>query len=177
MKKFSSSSDYISRVMKKHKETLTMRLPSSKFLQFYHQAIDTLSDEPATRDSIIWANLFCLANNEKSPVRCEEFGTIKKLSIDLFNAQLEILQPKIIFFVTGHGYDRYIKDLGDVKTIQIHESKKLWEFDIKGIRAYRTAHPQWAKDNGYRKQALEMAAAFLTPYRKDSATHMPVMDA
>lgn len=155
---FSSAVDYIKSMMARHQGVLAKDLTRSKFFQFYRQAARALTDEPANRDSIIWANLFCLDQDSKSPVRCNELEAIKKLSRNLLQAQLEILRPKVILFVTGYRYDNYIKEFFKVKSIKVHTPKKLWEFEINDVRAYRTAHPQWSEGNEYRKQALEKAA-------------------
>lgn len=157
---FSTIEDYIRRAMGRHEKVLAAPPLGSKFFQFYRQAEKSLANGQVRRGSIVWANLFCLAHDKKSPVGQAGFECVKKLSAELLRHQLEVLEPDVVLFVTGYQYDRYIKSFFCVKHSKVHVSKALWELEINGVKAYRTAHPQWTVGASFRARALEMAACF-----------------
>lgn len=148
---------------KAHAEWLSKKNSQSKFFQFYRRASAVLNGEKAdTGNSIVWSNLMCVSRNSKSPVRArdESFDEVNALSKSLLRAQIEVLQPKLILFVTGTSYDKFIREFFEERTRNPPIVKDcLWHFKIGDARCYRTSHPQWAKGDKYREQALSLAIA------------------
>ncbi len=83
------------------------------------------------------------------------FDLLKQLSRDLLKAQIEILRPDASLFVTGPGYDSYLKEFFEIKESLVLEKRALWQFEADGIQAYRTTHPQWEAGREYRSRALD----------------------
>ena len=135
------------------------KLPKkSKFRQFYKQASKSLCGNSLDPDnSAVWANQFCISYKSGSPIKSDKFETIKALSSELLNAQLEVLNPDVIFFTTGSARDKYIKDSFDYKTIDVIEPRRLWHFKIGDINCFRTNHPRSGYSPPYLKQAIVLA--------------------
>jgi len=130
----------------------------SKFRQFYKKVSKSLckgSLDP--NNSAVWANQFCISYKSGSPVKSDQFEIIKELSSELLKAQLEILNPDVIFFTTGSGRDEYIKDTFDYETIKVIEPRRFWHFKIGNINCFRTNHPRSRYSPPYLKQAVELA--------------------
>lgn len=54
-------------------------------------------------EGILWANIFAVDYKTKHPKHSDWFEDIKTLSCKLLRAQIEILKPQIILFVSGDG--------------------------------------------------------------------------
>jgi len=130
----------------------------SKFRQFYKKASKSLCEDSLDpNNSAVWANQFCISYKSGSPVKSDQFEIIKELSSELLNAQLEILNPDVIFFTTGSGRDKYIKEIFDYETIKVIEPRRFWHFKIANINCFRTNHPRSPYSPPYLKQAIELA--------------------
>lgn len=131
----------------------------SKFIQFYRSACKRLNDDEKG-DSIVWSNLLCVSNHSKSPVGSKAFGAVKALSKDLLVAQIEVLKPSVILFVTGTSYDKYIRAFFPKREASVAlYPGKLWTFKIGDTQCFRTSHPQWGDGVQYRDRALSLAKA------------------
>lgn len=142
-----------------HSKTLKTDFPKSKFIQFYRHACKRINGDDSLGDSIIWANLICVSLDKKSAVQSpgESLGArVAALSKDLLRAQIEVLQPEAILFVTGKSYDRHIRDFFPEreKSMAIHPGR-LWAFNLGKIRCFRTSHPQWGDGMKYRTIAID----------------------
>ncbi len=72
--------------------------------------------------------------------------------------EMEVLEPRLVWFPTGPGYDRHLKkalpgfeteDLGYPGMARVHGLERLL---APGGVALRTYHPQWSK--GFRARAV-----------------------
>ncbi|QDZ26566.1 hypothetical protein [Noviherbaspirillum sp. UKPF54] len=171
VKDLTNTENYIECVMKQHVRVLRKPPSASKFFQFYRAACQALSDKkPPAADAVAWANLFCLSYRSSTPTRClDSFEEIKELSRTLLRIQVEVFRPDVMLFVTGTGYDSYIKEFFDVTGSQRLVPKALWSFKADGIQAYRTSHPQWEKGRQYREQALVLMQEMATSVREQVA--------
>ncbi|WP_432745981.1 hypothetical protein ABXJ76_08395 [Methylobacter sp. G7] len=143
----------------RHAKFLSEPHPRSKFFQFYRKACATLNGEKkCSGESIIWSNLMCVSHHSKSPVKSKSFDEVNTLSKKLLLAQIEVLQPELMLFVTGTSYDKYIREFFPNRvTIKVIKPRSLWHFDIDSAQCFRTSHPQWGKGEKYREQAMSLA--------------------
>lgn len=113
--------------------------PSSKFFHFYKQVQRDVA-KSCVPGSVAWANLLCISYKKQSAAvglkkaQDVHFKKICEWSRALLRAQIEILDPQIIFFVTSPSYDKYLKsfiDIGiDETGIREFVSKELWQFRV-----------------------------------------------
>lgn len=160
---------YLNETMRLHARYLRAPQAGSKFFQFFRELSARLDAASPDGSSIIWANLFCMSYLGKSPVRAKlQFERIARLSRELLLAQIEVLRPDAIFFVTGAGYDKHLKSVLAVRNESVRVSpKRLWCFETAGrIPCFRTAHPQWEPGRDYRDKAIKLALA--TPSKRAS---------
>jgi hypothetical protein len=157
---------YIAERMRQHERHLTTKdAGRSKFFQFYDQLRVRVSGSAAP-GAVAWRNLFCLSYSKASTLRCPKprLEQVSAWSSALLRAQIEILKPKVIFFVTGPTYDSHLK-----RMLTLSErrdplvKRRLWEFKAEGILSYRTTHPRWAAGKTHRDQAISLALEALTP--------------
>ncbi len=156
---FHDAETYIGHAMQRHAAYLQDPQAKSKFFQFYKETSRKFAgNKPALPKSVAWANLFCLSYKTQTPVQAMgQFERIKNLSRELLRAQIEVLEPDVIFFVTGASYDKYIKEFFEISEGRAIVKKSLWSFKADGIPCYRTTHPQWEKGRADRSQALALA--------------------
>jgi len=159
---FPNINAYLQHAMDGHASYLRKPQPTSKFFQFYREVSrQMVGDKHAVLPrSVAWANMFCLSYEGKSPVRAkDQFQKIETLSRDLLRAQIEILKPDVILFVTGPGYDKYLKKFFHISNGSVIHKKSLWSFSADKTPAFRTTHPQWEKGKTHRSEALALALA------------------
>lgn len=125
--------------------------PFLGFLTRCKEAMVAAQGEPA----VIWANLFCISHKNRSPRSSAAFEQVAALSQTMLSAQIELLQPTHILFVTGPSYDRYIKQFFSVADSNVIRPRQLWQFSADQIPAFRTPHPQHATSNDARQAALD----------------------
>ena len=100
-------------------------------------------------EGILWANIFAVDYKTKHPKHSDWFEDIKTLSCKLLRAQIEILKPQIILFVSGDGgvaaRRECFPDLsGSGPSINGLNKGKLEKFSFEGnkeIICYRAPHP------------------------------------
>ena len=109
---------------------------------------------------ILWANIFAVDYKTKHPKYAadEDFNNIKALSRELLCAQMDILQPSIILFVSGSSGIKarreYFPNLsGSGKGIAGMEKGLLEQFsfldgDYEKIKCYRASHPSTRRKAG-----------------------------
>ncbi|HCJ28146.1 MAG TPA: hypothetical protein DHV63_02290 [Pseudomonas sp.] len=98
--------EYIAASMERHHQAIGQRAGRSKFRQFYKKAEKIV--EP-TGGSVAWHNLFAISFKKNSPVRCKAISHIADLSRKLLLAQIEILQPRAVLFVSGPSADEKLE--------------------------------------------------------------------
>lgn len=159
--RFSSMAAYVDHAMQKHEKMLGAPPAASKFFQFYRDVCDSvLGASTRASDAAAWSNLFCISYRSASPARLAcGFNEIKDMSRALLHAQIEVLQPDVLLFVTGAGYDHYIKEFFTITDSRRIVPRALWSFKANDLQAYRTSHPQWERGRQYREQALRLALA------------------
>lgn len=152
--------EYVARSMTGHRNWLAGRSGRSKFGQFHRAAVRELI---AVEGSVAWHNLFAISFKGRSPRNSKAFELITELSRQLLLKQIELLQPRTILFVTGAGYDRYLKACfeGRIESSCVVEQKRLWRFRIGDTLCLRTTHPRFAQGNSHRAQALQEIMAEL----------------
>ncbi len=157
---------YLAERMRQHERHLaTKEAGRSKFFQFYDQLRASVSGSAAL-GAVAWGNLFCVSYNKASTLKCPErhLEKISAWSSALLRAQIEILKPEVIFFVTGPAYDSHLK-----RMLTLSErreplvKRRLWEFKAQGIPSFRTTHPRWAAGKTHRDQAITLALKALAP--------------
>lgn len=131
----------------------------SKFGQFRRKLDEQLSTQAGYPVRHHWSNLLCLDHKGNAPTGHPHVGAIATLSKMLFKAQLDVLEPDVLLFTTGVGYDRHIKQMLDITSSSVgtdrHIPGQLWSFDADGIRSLRTAHPRYAPGEAGRQLALK----------------------
>lgn len=147
---------YINLSMERYQKYLEKKPKRSGFEQFHRQVAKRLSCE---RNQIGWGNLLAVSYKQATPVRCSAFEAIQELSSSLLRKQIEIIRPKVIIFVCGWRYDRYLKHcLGDlISDSKVHTPKALWQFNVGDTLCFRTSHPRYLSGSRYRKEALSLA--------------------
>lgn len=161
-KEFGDVESYLDSAMERHAKELAAPRANSKFFQFYRR-LERLSGSKDLA-SVAWGNLFCMDHAKGSPKKAkDQLARIGELSRQLLNVQIDVLQPQVIFFVTGYGYDRQLEDTVSIRpgTSIVHKPKKLWQFQVGEATVFRTSHPQWEADRTHRADAVQMAAAAL----------------
>ena len=118
--------------------------------------------------SVHWANLYACSFDRGSPIGRprEELDVLERLSIELLGHQAAMLRPRVMFFVTGHGYDRVVKmfcseHLGGHQETVYLAPKKLWAFMSNGVLCVRTSHPRYVADLRWRARALDLIKGHL----------------
>jgi len=163
----SSESDiksYLGTMMQMHEKTLCSPPPASKFFHFYKRVQRDIA-KSCVPGSVAWGNLLCISHKKGSAVvglKKNQDVHIKKIcewSRLLLRAQIEVLQPQFIFFVTSPSYDRYLKAFIDIDETgrKVHFPKELWQFNAHGAHAFRTRHPRILTSSTHRKRAITLA--------------------
>lgn len=113
-----------------------------------------------SESSVHWGNLFCVGHAGGSPTKSVAFEAVKSLSARLPRAQIEAVDPDIIFFTTGHCYDAFLRDcFPDRHASNPIKAKCLWEFRLGRALCYRTSHPRYAAHNPWQDKAIRLAFA------------------
>ena len=123
-------------------------------------------------EGILWANIFAVDYKTKHPKHSDWFEDIKTLSCKLLRAQIEILKPQIILFVSGDGgvaaRRECFPDLsGSGQGINGLNKGKLEKFSFEGdkeIICYRAPHPSTRNREG--RRALKVLVEELLPSAK-----------
>ncbi|RBL71320.1 hypothetical protein C3E98_011565 [Pseudomonas sp. MWU13-2625] len=149
--------EYVVASMARHRNLLAGPPKGSKFGQFHRQAQRKLN---SAEGSVAWHNLFSISFKESSPTASKAMGLIAELSAQLLLKQIELLQPHAILFVTGAGYDRYLKACfdGRIQNSCVVVPKRLWRFRMGDTLCLRATHPRFPAGNPYRMQALQEVA-------------------
>ncbi|MBT5935646.1 hypothetical protein [Sulfurimonas sp.] len=118
---------------------------SSAFFNKYKYTRDNLKDN---ENSLIWTNLLKMDSGakgySKNSIKNEK---VQKISKEILQAEIEILKPDAIIFLTAtakntKAYDDFIKDVFEgYETLEL-VSGQYWKFQYKNIDCYRTLHPQ-----------------------------------
>ncbi|WP_439672892.1 Uracil DNA glycosylase superfamily protein (plasmid) [Cupriavidus necator] len=130
-----------------------------KFLQFLKQVNKVARESLSGADvSIVWANMFCVSHASKSPTKSRAVAHIQALSAKLLRAQIDVVDPDVVLFTTGAGYDSFVRECfperSDSKVI---EQRCLWEFRLGRAFCFRTSHPRYVAHNHWREQAMDIA--------------------
>lgn len=151
--------NYLETCLQRHRRQFKMSASTSQFFQFYWEVNRQLGG--GTQPTVAWSNLFCLAHHEGSPVGSPHFERIVEISGQLLQAQIEVLRPRVILFVTGPGYDKYLKRILKIEDSKRIVARRLWAFTVGGVLCLRTTHPRYAPGMLYRRQALALMEQFL----------------
>lgn len=111
----------------------------------------------------VWNNLSKMdynSNGNRSILNCPEQKEILKKSAELIKQEIEIIQPKIIIFLSGPRYDFIIQNyLGAKKKdiLEIAKENQLCEFELEGfenIKSFRAYHPGYLNRRGDLKNKI-----------------------
>lgn len=122
------------------------------FLGRCKQQVEATEGLPA----VIWANLFCMSHENRSPRSSTAFEQITALSKASLLLQVQLLRPTHILFVTGPGYDKYIKQFFTITNSRVITPRRLWQFSANSVPAWRTPHPRHRASDDARRQALAL---------------------
>ena len=155
---------YLENMMQMHEKTVCSPPPSSKFFHFYKRVQRGIAKSSAP-GSVAWGNLLCISHKKGSAVvglTKAQDAHLKKIcewSRALLRAQIEVLQPQFIFFVTSPSYDSYLKAFIDIDEAErkVHVPKELWQFKAHGAHAFRTRHPRILTSGTHRQRAIALA--------------------
>jgi hypothetical protein len=155
--------DAVVESMSVHRECLEGAPGRHKFLQFLKHVVKAISSRISSSEAtVVWANLFCVSHAGGTPTRSPAFEYIRTLSARLLRAQIEVVDPDVIFFTTGAAYDSFLKScFPDRTNSRSVEPRCLWEFRLGRAWCYRTSHPRYVAHNRWRHQALDLAALHL----------------
>lgn len=110
-------------------------------------------------EGLLWANIFAVDCKETNPKNNPLFKTIKQLSTELLNAQIDILKPDFVLFLNGNGES--VKMARNEYFTNLHwTGKGFGELDKRYLEqcflysddskyqptCYRTYHPAFRKN-------------------------------
>ncbi|MCX2525488.1 hypothetical protein [Larsenimonas rhizosphaerae] len=137
---------------------------NSVFLRFLKTTEKRLNMAPM---EIFWANLLACSYRKKSPRGRpkKEYEALRKLSSELLSAQIKLINPDAILFLTGPGHDKTIKAMGmehfnGHKRSWVKEKRRLWFFELGSIPCCRTTHPCHFAGKASRIEAVDAIANF-----------------
>jgi hypothetical protein len=138
---------YVASQMAAYRKTVLMPARKSRFRQFHFQLHASLRSQVGPEhNAIFWGNLLCMSRKNGSPKKAAEIDRIAALSRDLLNVQFDVLQPHLVVFTTGSGYDVFLKAQieHEYRTLAGLIPKYYWPFtaDRLGIQAWRVRHPR-----------------------------------
>ena len=115
-----------------------------------------------------WLNINRYDEMEKRPSQ-ESLAELSKLD-SIIVAELKILNPDIVIFLTGHSYDsRIVKILGARQSaLGGFDMKKLCHLDSDLIagRIFRTYHPNYLRRSGMETGVIEAITSEVEPTRR-----------
>ena len=116
-----------------------------KFLQFLKRGNQRMG---GVVSALGWCNLFAFSHAKASPTTIaknfpDAYQAIKRLSRELLDAQLRILQPHVICFTTNPSFDKQLKGyFGErLGPISVENEGTRLLFQLDGIPAWRINHP------------------------------------
>lgn len=115
---------------------------NSLFVEYKKVRKELLND---IKGALVWSNLLKFDNAKSTSYsrNTNDDESVVQISKEIFNKELEILQPDYIIFAVSYTYDEIIKEFfeDEIYDSQIIESKSLWKFKIGETVCYRTWHP------------------------------------
>lgn len=127
----------------RYEKQFTDKQWAKPFMQmFVRVAKELMENQPR---AIVWNNLMKMdwsRGRSDSRNSINHSTELEKLSCKMFNFELNLLEPHVVIFASGHTYDRAIKRLDGYTNIEEPIQKKaLWRFAIGNAHCYRTRHP------------------------------------
>ncbi|MCI7103203.1 MAG: hypothetical protein MR927_03295 [Campylobacter sp.] len=125
---------------------------------FWQCFIKWLGDENGV---YVWNNLSKMdynSNGSRSILKCPNKKILEE-SAEIIKKEIEIIEPKIIIFLSGPYYDFIIENyLGaKKKVLEIAKENQLCEFELEGfenIKSFRTYHPRYLNTKGDLKNKI-----------------------
>ncbi|MDR0659031.1 MAG: hypothetical protein LBG18_08910 [Mediterranea sp.] len=119
--------------------------------KLFRQMLD--SRFPDKKIRYIWNNIIKMGKAHDKGAPSDSVYAIEQKHFSVVREEIEILKPHLLLFLTGHGYDRRIKDkLGELTFEPLSPSypeRELAKFKIPGAApAYRTHHPNYMYRQG-----------------------------
>lgn len=172
---------YVESQMEAYRKTALMPARKSRFRQFHFQMHAYLRNHVGSQhNAIFWGNLLCMSRKNGSPKKAAEIDRIAALSRELLNVQFNVLQPNLVVFATGSGYDGFLKAQieHEYTTLAGFKPKHYWPFAASksGIQAWRVRHPR-RMTKEIRSQLLGAVNAASDLYvNKRTTKHFPNSD-
>ncbi|VTU44918.1 hypothetical protein [Variovorax sp. RA8] len=139
------TAEYVRRSAKAHLGVLLAKPGKHKFLQFLKCGSQRMG---GVVGALGWCNLFATSHSRASPMSIardfpDAYQAIKRLSRELLDAQLSILQPQVICFTTNPSLDQQLKcHFGErMGPITVENEGARLRFHLDGIPAWRINHP------------------------------------
>lgn len=114
-------------------------------------------DHTGERRSILWSNLFKFNQWNNPQMNWSDYREkVLELQGNIFQQEIEILQPDAIIFVTGPYYDDIItRFYSDTNFIEVDKfsTRSIARLNSKNLpyQTYRTYHPEYAMGKGRNK--------------------------
>lgn len=124
----------------------------SPFWQAYRQIRKAVGNQTDGLDTtVLWTNLFRVAFEETSVVKCgtlEEAKLLHLVSAPILRREIEILNPTAVVFYTGPYYDPYLLGTFEgakLTAIEGHAERQLAAVSHPSLppKTYRTYHPAY----------------------------------
>lgn len=137
--------DYVRRSADAHLGVQMAKPGKHKFLQFLRRGNQRMGSVAA---ALGWCNLFAASHASASPTTIaknfpDAYQAIQRLSRELLDAQLRILQPHVICFATSPSFDKQLKShYGErMGPVAVEDEGARLRFELDGIPAWRINHP------------------------------------
>ncbi|MDO2409015.1 uracil-DNA glycosylase family protein [Campylobacter magnus] len=110
----------------------------------------------------VWNNLskmdYHSNGGSRSILKCPNKKILEE-SAEIIKKEIEIIEPKIIIFLSGPYYDFIIENYlgGKKKVLEIAKENQLCEFELEGfenIKSFRTYHPRYLNTKGDLKNKI-----------------------
>jgi hypothetical protein len=143
----SSLDTYVRAQMAVHRKAAAKGRPGAcKFLQFRKLLRISMADALMPGPSAVhWSNLLCVSLNKRSPRKASQLDAILSISKKLLDVQLDVLQPDLVVFGTGVGYDPFLRhQIGSYTTLAGLKPREFWPFEAEtpGFLGWRVNHPR-----------------------------------
>ena len=147
---FLDSRQPMERALREYREFVAKWEYKSPFFQYFHDLREQIHGSAGLvkKQSVLWSNLFKVNHNGKSTLASTHYEKMLALQSGIFRAEMEILNPEVVIFLTGPRYDQVIeKFYDDAKFIAVepHLGRQVARVEATGLPmlAFRSYHPSY----------------------------------
>ncbi len=110
---------------------------------------------------LIWNNIYKIGNRGKNKNRPhKQIRNLENEYFDVIHDEISILQPDVLLFLTGPGYEARVNKkfgIANYQSLSNIEERKLARISLSnGILAFRTYHPGHLNRKGLLKEYLKL---------------------